>query len=89
MEEKQYNSYEEFVKDLYKGDYKGSDDKAYEIVEDEYGVSHFPEDIKSSMRYSAYEQGHAYGLSEVINIYTDILPVFKRVFEAGKEAATK
>jgi hypothetical protein len=41
--------------------------------EEEFGFSDFPDEVKEFIHGKAYEEGHAYGFSEIANKYDDLV----------------
>ena len=81
--EEQDISYDQFWRLLYQGYFNDKEDQAYELLEGFSGVAHYPLEVKGAMRYEAYDKGHASGVSEIINVYQDILALCKKVYDAG------
>jgi hypothetical protein len=52
--------------------------------EAEHGTAHLPNDVRSAIYNAAWEQGHAYGESEVRNIYPDFAEPALLAFKAGR-----
>lgn len=54
-----------------------------------HGTAHLPENVRSALYTVAYEHGHAYGESEVANVYIDYAEPALLAYSAGYHAGRK
>jgi hypothetical protein len=75
------------VNAAYQADSNRLADEFRRDLEAEYGTDELPESVRDATYRRAYEEGHAYGFSEIANCYIDIAEHTLAVFEAGRQAA--
>jgi hypothetical protein len=51
-------------------------------VEEFFGMTDWPQSVKDSIHWKAYEDGHASGYHDVFNQYWDLIDLVKLVAEA-------
>ena len=58
--------------------------------EAEHGTAHLPDDVRSMIYAAAWDHGHSYGESEVMNLYPDHAELALAAYAAGRaQVATK
>jgi predicted oxidoreductase (fatty acid repression mutant protein) len=58
-------------------------------AEEEFEFSHLPAQVKQNIHGLAWELGHAYGHSEVLNHYDGLVEIALSAYNAGKSAKLK